>query len=204
MNSISCCRQAISREVMAKSSAMRVVFFMLLLLLFLQLQQLALDHVGDAEQVLPGNRLAIFLQHQRAEHLLALAAAGDRVGLDAGEHLLEIGAGEERFEVLGHFLDAGFIELPAARRVQRLRRAILRERARIGDGVRRDPVHCVTMSACRAPAALTDCRIEIRSRGPTPNELMPVTSCSSVTLAGRTASFRLLSSCTWMSVRGTT
>src|SRR3954463_8277383 len=146
------------------------------------------------------HRLAVFLDHQRAKHRFPFAAAADFIRFDAGEHLLEIGACEKGLEVLGDLADRGFV------RLFRRRRTGLRHRAwvcRVGWGCG-DRVHWVTMSAWRAPAALIDCRIEIRSRGPTPSELMPVTSCSRVRLVGSTASLRFLSSCTSTSVRGTT
>src|SRR5215470_11052793 len=74
--------QAIRCEVTASNSATREVLpIASLLLLFLQAQQLALHHVGDAEPVLLGDRPAVFLQHQRAEHRLAVAAAGHGIRL---------------------------------------------------------------------------------------------------------------------------
>ena len=78
------------------------------------------------------------------------------------------------------------------------------------DGLRRDVgmeilAHQRTSrSACSAPAALIDCRMLIRSRGPTPSAFRLATRSRSVTPEVRMPSFLSCWSSIWMLVRGTT
>src|SRR3546814_2948753 len=65
-------------------------------------QDFTLHRIGDADAAGLGDRLAVFLHHHGTEHLLALAAAEQAVGVDAlehrGEHLRE----KEGLEFLPH------------------------------------------------------------------------------------------------------
>src|SRR5690606_33015932 len=121
------------------------------------------------------DHLADLLDIEVAPHALGLAAAEQSAGADALEHVSEhlrdelrlellggpahrlaIAAGGGRLDgvapLLGDTLAAGEAQLGGGRQ--------LRE-----SGHSRAPVQRTSSSACRAPAALMACRIEIMSRG---------------------------------------
>src|SRR5262249_38168035 len=151
-----------------------------------------------------GDLLAVFLQQQGLEHVLALAATELGIAAEAGGHVLEGVGDEEGFEILRrgpglcHVLGVDRGRCFLAQRTEAV------ERRGGEESVGGDRHHCTVRSACRAPAVLMVCRMEIMSRGLTPSELRPATSCSSVTPGSTTASLRLASSCTSTLVRGTT
>src|SRR5262249_27375030 len=137
--------------------------------------------------------------------LLRLAAAEHRVGIHAGEHVFERVADEEGLEILSRRLCLRRVLGVDRRCTGAAPRRIHHRQQRIpGESVADSVHHCTTMSACREPAVLMVCRMEIMSRGLTPSEFNPATSSSRVTPGSTTASLRSGSSWTWTLVRGTT
>src|SRR5690606_9588999 len=111
------------------------------------------------------------LGEEGAQGGLGLAAAERLGGLDAREHLLEHRRQERGLEGLG-----GLLDLPALGQFGGAARPGLggEEGGRQGDGAGQAH-HITSMSACRAPAALMVCRMEIMSRGVTPRAFSPAT-----------------------------
>src|SRR6185437_15048718 len=168
--------------------------------MLLVLEQRFGDGVGKAEAALVDDLLAVFVEHQRAEHRFALAAAERAVGRDAFEHAAEHLRNHHGFELLCRLF-----------RSRRVRGGVRRDdvgrlghRHRAGDG--EVGTHPITwISACSAPAALIACRIEMMSRGPTPSAFRPSTSFCKLTPPLESTAMRLpLLSSTEMVVRGTT
>src|SRR5579859_3411542 len=164
------------------------------------------DLVGHAADILFGGGFAIFVGQYRPEHLFALTAAEHLVGAHAFEHVSEHLRHEDTGELLGGLAQIliiggrfGVERLSLAERHIGLGRESLAETV-AGEGGH----HITSISACSAPAALMACRIVIRSRGPMPSALRPVTSSWMVTPADSTASFLSAPSSTCTSVRGTT
>src|SRR6185312_5802763 len=111
--------------------------------------------------------------HQEgAEGRLALAAAERPGGGDAVERLAEHAGKELGLEALRRLLDLGLGGLRAGGRRDRRRGQDVERDGLGGEGAH----HITWMSACRAPAVLIACRMEIMSRGVTPRALRPATS----------------------------
>src|SRR6185437_1635468 len=91
------------------------------------------------------------------------------------EHLLEHDRQEPGLELLGRLLDLA--ALRQLRGALHGRRGL--DQAWRQDGGRKVGHHITSMSACRAPAALMVCRMEIMSRGVTPSALSPETRLAS-------------------------
>src|SRR6185312_2725148 len=168
--------------------------------MLLMLQQRFGDGVGQSESALVDDLLAVFVEHQRAEHRFALAAAEWAVGRDAFEHAAEHLRNHHGFELLGRFLRSRCV----GGGVRREDIGRLGHGHGAGDG--RVGTHPITwISACNAPAALIACRMEMMSRGPTPSAFNPSTSFCKLTPPLESTAMRLpLLSSTEMVVRGTT
>src|SRR6185295_18187584 len=120
------------------------------------------------------------------------------VGRNAFEHRADELVDEHRFKVLRSLRRLGGV-LCRTRLCKRFACQDRRGELQIGRG------HYITwISACRAPAALIACRIEIMSRGPTPRAFSPLTSVCRLTPLLSTTSRLPLSSSTSICVRGTT
>src|ERR1700712_2680262 len=159
------------------------------------LEQFGLHVRRQAEATALLQALAIFIDHHGAEHFLALAAAGDAVGLDAGKHAAQELGDEDALIFLGGRVRLGGVASRPRRRRQR--RGLGHHQA---GGSARVHQPITWMSAWSAPAALMACRMEMRSPGPTPSALSPSTRCCSETPSSIPVILLPLLSSIWMLV----
>src|SRR3989338_8731033 len=168
--------------------------------LFLGLENFTEDHVGDTDPARARDRLAVFVHLKAAPGVLARAAREGGFRRHLAEHRLQHLGEEEGFEIAGDLARLLLARLLAERRGHRLGGEIPVDLDGHG-GV--GAHHNTPMSACIAPGAFIACRMVIRTPGPMPSALRPLTSSCKGTPWGRTASWRSAPSSIWMSVRWT-